>query len=128
MRSVTAANRWPRLVIALALAWMVFLWYLLYLLLMKAGAQAAAVPWPSQVSFMATATPGARWGALVGVAVGEIALATAALRSRRPALWITMCAAAVQLAFVVFVGAQIVSMVAAVVAASRTIESARPVR
>jgi uncharacterized membrane protein YhaH (DUF805 family) len=116
----------PRVVIAFGLVWMAFVWHILYVFLLKYGAQASAHSWPGDTAFVTTATTGARWAVLIIAGAVEVALAVAALRSRRPAFWIVISAASVQVALVLFMGAQVLTTMGAAVKVFRALQTGTP--
>jgi hypothetical protein len=125
------SKRWHRLLIAIGLAWMGFLWVVLYALLMKLGPEAGRLAsegaFPA-VGIIATATPNARWGMLIGAGVAEGVVAFAALRSRRPAFRLVICAAGVHVVLTAFGAIEARSIISGVMTSIRAIESARPTR
>ena len=123
------SKRWHRLLIAIGLAWMGFLWVVLYALLMKFGPEAGRLAsegaFPA-VGIIATATPNARWGMLIGAGVAEGVVAFAALRSRRPAFRLVISAAGVHVVLTAFGAIEARSIISGVMTSIRAIKSAAP--
>jgi hypothetical protein len=107
MRLVPPSRQWDPYLQAIGIGCMALSWCALLLALTVLGPMArqfAPLFGPSAGGgFIATASPAARWGVLIGVGMLDAGLVISALRTSRPALWLLVFGTGVHVLISAFV-------------------------